>query len=71
MWNLTDAYFTGDAPTTVGETIFGEPRDNFTIHFDKDTSGWTTPTWNGYRTNSGTISVQDVRHLLIQLVKLP
>ena len=42
---LESAYFLGDAPTTVGEYIFDLAEDGFTIYFNANASGWTTPTW--------------------------
>ena len=44
--SLTNAYFKGDAPE-LGETVFtSDPL----LCYIAGASGWTTPTWNGYRT---------------------
>ena len=44
--NLTTAYFKGDAPE-VGKGVFtSDPL----LYYLAGASGWTTPTWNGYRT---------------------
>ena len=47
--NLKELYFNGDAPTNVGNEIFGSFR-NVTIFYNKNASGWETPIWNGYNT---------------------
>ena len=44
---LEEIYFYGDAPTNV--TDAGIPSDA-TIYVLKGKSGWTVPTWNGYKT---------------------
>ena len=44
--DLTEVYFQGDAPE-VGEDIF---TDDPLLYYLAGASGWTTPTWNGYRT---------------------
>ena len=44
--SLTDVYFKGDAPE-VGEEVFNSDP---LLYYIEGASGWTTPTWNGYRT---------------------
>jgi hypothetical protein len=44
--SLTSAYFKGDAPE-LGEEVFDSDP---ILYYSAGTSGWTTPTWNGYRT---------------------
>lgn len=45
---LTFAEFLGNAPSTFGKDVFGYKRSNFTIFYHSGTTGWTSPTWNGY-----------------------
>ncbi|MEI6602257.1 MAG: leucine-rich repeat protein [Clostridia bacterium] len=48
---LVAAIFKGNAP--VGTTdMFAETAKSFTVYFDKNTSGFTTPLWKGYKTTS-------------------
>ena len=44
-YNLTSAYFMGDAP--FGDGVY---PSNITIYYIDGKDGWTTPTWEGYRT---------------------
>lgn len=51
--NLTVAIFSGNAPTTFGGNVtdsgvFESVASNFTIFYHSGTTGWTSPTWNGY-----------------------
>ncbi len=46
---ITAAKFVGNAPT-VGDSIFGTRGNEFVIYYQSGKSGWTTPTWNGYKT---------------------
>jgi len=48
--SLTSATFSGNAPGTVGTNIFSNTASGFTIYFYQGKTGWTTPTWNGYKT---------------------
>ena len=48
--SLTSAYFYSDAPTSFGTKVFYKCASGFTIYYANGTSGWTTPTWNGYPT---------------------
>ena len=48
--SLESAYFYSDAPISFGTKVFYKCASNFTIYYAKGTSGWTTPTWNGYPT---------------------
>lgn len=49
--NLYDMYFTGDAPSATDKMI-NKFADGFKIYYPEGASGWTTPTWNGYITES-------------------
>jgi len=44
--SLTSVYFRGDAPEVGAEVFTSDPI----LYYIERTSGWTTPTWNGYRT---------------------
>ncbi len=46
--SLASAEFLGDAPTTFGREVFGGGSSNFTVFYHSGTTGWTSPTWNGY-----------------------
>ena len=48
--NLTSAEFLGNAPATFGNGVFSGNSSNFTVFYHSGTTGWTTPTWNGYNT---------------------
>ena len=52
--SLSSAYFYVDAPTSFGSGVFENCASAFTIYYAKGTSGWTTPTWNGYPTQEFT-----------------
>jgi hypothetical protein len=43
---LSEVYFEGDAPE-VGYSVFSS---NPLLYYIQGKEGWTTPTWNGYRT---------------------
>ena len=45
--NLSDVFFRGDVPETVGEKIFltWDNMPSVTIHYASTSNGWTTPTW--------------------------
>jgi hypothetical protein len=45
---LTDAYFQGNAPSSLGWGVFANAAPRFSIFYPSTTSGWSTPTWNGY-----------------------
>ena len=45
---LTSAEFLGNAPATFGNGVFSGNSSNFTIFYHSGTTGWTSPTWNGY-----------------------
>ena len=44
---LTMAVFLGDAPS-LGSGVFGNTAAGFTIHYLSGSTGFTTPTWEGY-----------------------
>lgn len=45
---LTSAEFLGNAPATFSNSAFWDVSSNFTILYHSGTTGWTSPTWNGY-----------------------
>lgn len=45
---LASINFLGNAPSTVDRTAFWGTASNFTILYHSGTTGWTSPTWNGY-----------------------
>ena len=45
---LASINFLGNAPSTVDRTAFWDTASNFTILYHSGTTGWTSPTWNGY-----------------------
>ena len=47
--NLITAEFLGSAPTTFGVNVFLGANAEFRIAFYPHTLRWTTPTWQGYR----------------------
>lgn len=54
---VTDFYFLGDAPEMDEYTFYNEDPvlyENVTLHYISTKSGWTTPTWNGYKTSTWT-----------------
>lgn len=53
--NLSAIYFTGDAPSATSK-IIDKFADGFKIYYLEGTSGWTTPTWNGFITESYKLS---------------
>lgn len=50
-YDLTQAIFLGDAPSSVGDDIFLDCGDDFMIYYKTGSSGWTNP-WNGYKTQA-------------------
>ena len=48
--NLTSAEFLGNVPELESAAdVFFPVGDNFIIYYHEGKTGWTTPTWNGYR----------------------
>ncbi len=47
--SLTSAEFLGNAPDSWGSSVFSSVGNNFIIYYHAGKTGWTTPTWNGYR----------------------
>ncbi len=45
---LTSAEFLGNAPSNFSTGVFRYNSSNFTIFYHSGTTGWTSPTWNGY-----------------------
>jgi|GEM_PF-3872386 len=48
---LTSAIFEGNAPSTLGSNAFYYNDSSFRIYYKAGSSGFTTPTWNGYQTS--------------------
>jgi hypothetical protein len=46
---LSLAKFLGDAPENFGKEVFRNCASSFKINYIEGKSGWTTPTWNGYK----------------------
>ena len=42
--------FRGNAPTEFGSNVFKTSAVSFVIYYLPGTTGWTSPTWNGYHT---------------------
>lgn len=48
---LNSVEFLGNAPSTIGSEAFpSTSAGQFVIYYHSGTTGWTTPTWNGYYT---------------------
>lgn len=45
---LTSAEFLGNVPVSFGRDVFFETASSFTVFYHSGTTGWTSPTWNGY-----------------------
>jgi hypothetical protein len=45
--SLTRAYFSGSAPS-MGSGVFEDCASNFSVCYTAESTGFTTPTWNGY-----------------------
>ena len=43
------ASFMGDAPAFFGQNVFGSVGDDFVINYLSKNSGFTSPTWQGYK----------------------
>ena len=46
--SLSEAHFSGDAPSSFGDDVFAGCASDFTVYYPVGASGWTTPEWNGY-----------------------
>lgn len=46
--SLELAIFTGNAPTSFGTDVFKDVSENFKILYPSGSTGFTTPTWQGY-----------------------
>jgi hypothetical protein len=46
--SLTSATFEGNAPFSFGSNVFSDSAPGFAIHYYVGSSGFTSPTWNGY-----------------------
>lgn len=45
---LTGATFPGNAPSIFGSGVFTNAAPDFTVYYYESSSGFTSPTWNGY-----------------------
>lgn len=55
--NLLSLYFRGNAPSATAEMVgYKGLADGAIVYYPTGSSGWTTPTWNGYVTRSYTPS---------------
>lgn len=45
---LAQAVFTGNAPTSFEHSVFNDVKDSFRIFYSSDSTGFSSPTWNGY-----------------------
>ena len=48
--NLKNVYFYGRAPEIYGYGHFSDCSSDLILYYLKGKAGWTTPTWNGYKT---------------------
>lgn len=56
-FNLSSLYFRGNAPLATDKmTGYRDSADGVIVYYPEGTSGWTTPTWNGYVTRSYVLS---------------
>jgi len=46
--DLIRATFAGNAPDTLGESIFSGASLSFTVNYSSESTGFTSPTWQGY-----------------------
>lgn len=49
---MIGAQFLGNAPSSFGTKVFDGCSNLFTIYYKAGNSGWTSPTWNGYKTST-------------------
>ncbi len=56
--SLHSAIFLGDTPTKFDENTFANTAPDFTIYYLSTSTGFTSPTWNGYPT----IMLDEVTH---------
>lgn len=47
---LKVAFFEGDAPSDFGSNVFDNTSSKFSIYYVSKAKGFTSPTWNGYKT---------------------
>lgn len=47
---LASAYFQGNAPSSFGNNVFYGTASNFAIYYYPNSTGFSTPSWNGYQT---------------------
>lgn len=56
-YSLSSLYFRGNAPAATDKmTGYRDYADGVILYYPEGTSGWTTPTWNGYVTRSYVLS---------------
>lgn len=46
--SLASATFEGNAPSSFGVSVFDNASSSFTIYYYEDSTGFTSPTWQGY-----------------------
>ncbi|MBB5351800.1 hypothetical protein HNR46_002039 [Haloferula luteola] len=63
--SLAWAFFEGDAPEEMGETVFDDTASGFTVFFPANATGFTTPTWLGYPAQSLEIATA-LAHWLVE-----
>ena len=63
--NLIKATFFGDAPTTFGTNVFNGSMDSFVIVFYPHGQRWTTPRWQGYRTEINYSRIELDRYIIV------
>ena len=75
--NLSTALFKGNAPASFGTSVFDNTATDFTIIYNPNMIGWSTPIWKGYRAiPSGSESIPNTNVLLsngvwVKLLKDP
>jgi len=64
--SLQSVYFEGSVPNIAVEELyfplFGSEADDFTVYFDPNTEGWTSPKWRGYlaEANTSALTTQEM-----------
>jgi len=71
--NLRSIYFRGDAPTVFshpfvagdGSTVvvYSFEKDIVTLYYESGKIGWTTPTWEGYRTQTESVTTANAIYI--------
>ena len=66
--DLLSATFEGDAPTSFGANVFYGADDDFTVYFYPSGQRWTTPRWQGYRSEVNNSRLQLDRYVIVMEV---